>query len=184
MRRSRRAHVRSAGPSDKIRQAVRRQRPLAPEARIREGGPHVQLPVWRHRTSPLPCFVRSVARSRQGNEAGPPRAQGRLAISGQKRDVGSGRACTGLPRRPLSAPVLAFTLMGGCALVSVLCAVATADRTLPLWQQLPLLLVAAALALWVLAFGVGHLRAAGTWKALRRQLDSSRSSPPLRQGRR
>jgi len=176
--------VRSAGPFDKIGQAARGQRPLGPDAcKEREvrmfcsqcGAPH----------QPSARFCEDCgARSRQGNDAGLPPAQGRLSISGQKRDVGSGRACTGLPRRPLSAPALAFTLMGGFALVGVLCAVATADSTLPLWQQLPLLLVAAALALWVLAFGVGHLRAARTWKALRRQLDISRSSPPLRQGRR
>ncbi len=55
------------------------------------------------------------ARSRHGDEAGPPRAQGLLSISGQKRDADAGRVCIGLPRRPLSAPALAFTMMGGFA---------------------------------------------------------------------
>lgn len=124
------------------------------------------------------------ARSRHRAEPGHLPARGRGHSRSGERGTIAGYVVRGKGRgQPFSAPALAFTMMGGFSLVGVLCAVATSGSTLPVWQQLPLLLVAMALSLWLLAFSVVHLRAARTATRLRCQQDRDHALQAVRESR-
>ncbi len=78
-------------------------------------------------------------------------------VQSSAREAGAVADGVGCRHLPLSALALSVTMMGGCAIIGVLCKVATSDSIIYPGQQLPLLLLAAVLGLGVVILCIWHL---------------------------